>query len=77
MIIKRLAPDWYRLNTPGDPYYADLRQGPEGSWQGSIRTKRTNLEVGHTEPFRRLTDARQAAEQLVTNLAHSEPRPGD
>ena len=71
MIIRRLADHWYRRDAPGSPYYADLRKGPEGSWQGSIRSKDSHSEVTHTVPFRRL------AERVVADLTHSEKRPGD
>jgi hypothetical protein len=77
VIIRRLADHWYRRDAPGSPYYADLRKGPEGSWQGSIRSKDSHSEVAHTVPFRRLADVREAAERVVADLTHSEKRPGD
>ena len=77
MKIKRLAPEWYRLDVQGSPYYADLQKVNDLFWQASIRAKNTHAEVTHTRAFRWLTDVREAAERSVADLAHSEGRPGD
>ncbi len=77
MIIKRLAPEWYRLDAPGSPYYVDVQKLNDLFWQGSIRERGTNAEVSHTTTFRRLSCVRQAAERLAADLAHSQEEPGD
>jgi hypothetical protein len=77
MKIKRLAPEWYRLDHPNSSYYADIQKVDYRFWQGSVREKNTNTEVAHTEFFSRLADVRQEAERLVADLAQSEEGPGN
>jgi hypothetical protein len=58
MIIKRLGPEWYRLDAQSSPYYVGIQKVDDLFWQGSIRDKGSNTEVSHTGTFRRLSDAR-------------------
>jgi hypothetical protein len=77
MIIRRLTPEWYRLDSQGSPCYVDIRKVDDWFWQGSIKKKDTHAEVDHTALFRRLADVRQAPEQLVAELIHSTEEPDE